>query len=186
MKYLILLLLFVGCSSQQKSKITNSPHENDFIEIREQDKYSGKELPNPPDSPGFKYSKYESITLEDLIERGEIEENTKGMKIFNSRNKLLIKLTAYPTQDLSQEEEGRRNTFALLFQNMKPIIHIYDSKLKLRYKDQNFLIIFQSQLIPYMKSELKIGDLIGLYIVHATYDEFGKIHIILVNEFHKY
>ncbi len=69
---------------------------------------------------------------------------------------------------------------------MKPIIHIYDSKLKLRYKDQNFLIIFQSQLIPYMKSELKIGDLIGLYIVHATYDEFGKIHIILVNEFHKY
>ncbi|GBF52113.1 hypothetical protein LPTSP4_36510 [Leptospira ryugenii] len=108
------------------------------------------------------------------------------MKIFNSRNKLFLKLNAYPTQELSQEEIGRRNTFALLFQNMRPIIHIYDSKLKLRYKDQNFLIIFQTQLIPYMKSELKIGDLIGLYIVHANYDEFGKIHLILVNEFHKY
>jgi hypothetical protein len=186
MKYLIFLFLILECSSQQKSSISNSSQQNEYLDIREQDRYFGKELPNPPDSPGFKYSNYEPITLEDLISRGEIEDNAKGMKIFNSRNKLILKLSAFPTQDLNQEDISRRNTYALFFQNMKPIIHIYDARLKIRFKDQNFLIIFQSQLIPYMKKELKLGDLIGLYIVHATYDEFGKIHLILVNEFHKY
>ncbi|MCW7469359.1 hypothetical protein [Leptospira kanakyensis] len=176
----------LGCSSTEKTTNQLKVSEENYIKISESDRYLGPDLINPPDSIGFQYSSYNPITFDELIERGYAEENSKGMKIFNSRNKMMLKLFAYPTKDLNADEIGRRNTFSFLFPNMKSIIHIYDSKLKIKYKDQYFLFIFQSQLIPYLKSEAKIGDLIGLYLIHATYDEFSNTHLILVNEFNKY
>lgn len=186
MKYIFVFLFILGCSSQEKTITKVDANGNEFIEIREQDLYRGPDLKNPRDTSRFEYSRYVPITFDELYERGVVYEDEQGMKVFYSNDKVIIKLPAYPTQDLSPEEQGRRDLFAVINPKFKPLIHIYDSKLKVKYKDQNFLILFQSQLVPYMKSELKVGGLVGLYIVHATYDEFAKIHLILVNEFKKY
>ncbi|TGL14190.1 hypothetical protein EHQ42_13970 [Leptospira levettii] len=188
MKYIFvfLFLIVIGCNTQQKTNHKQNQNGYDTIQLSESDLYKGPDLLSPPDSPGFQYSSYLPISFDGFLERGYSEENSKGMKIFNSRNKIILKLMAYPTKDLNSDEMGRRDTFALFYPNMKSIIHIYDSKLKLKYKEQNFLIIFQSQLVPYLRSEVKLGDLVGLFVIHTTYDEFTNTHVILVNEFHKY
>ncbi|MCW7505511.1 hypothetical protein [Leptospira paudalimensis] len=188
MKYIFafFFLIVIGCNTQQKINHQKNPNENDTIQLSESDLYKGPDLLIPPNSTGFQYSSYLPISFDEFLERGFSEENSKGMKIFNSRNKIILKLTAYPTKNLDSDEIGSRDTFALFYPNMKAIIHIYDSKLKFKYKDQNFLFIFQSQLVPYLRSEVKLGDLVGLFVLHATYDEFSNTHVILVNEFHKY
>ena len=180
---IILLIVFLGCLTAKNKEL--SQKENEYINIDDPAGLGRMKFKDPSDRKTFVYSRYQPTSFKELSGNSEQETASKGVKIFNAKKRLILNLLEYPMDGLNEDDLDQKNGYAFLNQSMMPMMHLYNSKLCLKYNDQKFLFLFQSQLVPYLKREVKKGETVALYGLYATYNEFSNLHLILVNEFHK-
>lgn len=177
-KYNILISIFImSIMSCNINKKNNVPH------LITPEYFKSEQFPNTEDTESFGYSAYELIDIQSLLERGSILDNSSiGVKVFNSKIRMLAILKEMPTKGLQSEERSFINFYLTLFPQYREFMGHFNYRIKLKYKDQFFIFLFQDTLIPPLKKSNK-EDLKKLYCFHSMYSESSKTHLLLVTAF---
>lgn len=134
----------------------------------------------------FDYSAYKPSTLEEIGGRTK-ETATKhkhegGLDFYRERLRVKARLSEYPreiSEGAKKVLEYYFKSFGLNLEHLK----LFTYELKLEESGYSFLLVFQKQLIPYLKKESKPGDFVSLYVLLGIYAIENKMTILLVNEF---
>jgi hypothetical protein len=135
---------------------------------------------------GFDYSAYKPSSLREI---GDItrkaEETYKyegGFDFYTERLRVRVCLSEYP-QKISI---GPEKLLELYFKTRglnQDHLKLYTDQLNLEKGGYSFVLVFQNQLIPFLRKEVKQGDDVDLYVLFGIYDVKYKKIILLVNEF---
>lgn len=138
---------------------------------------------NPADVPGLTYSAYAPTTFRALHQVDEAD--TFGVRIFNTKRRAVLTLPGYPESNLTERDKMRIDACAVTFPAIRGLLPAYTHKLPIRIAGNNFLLLFQTQVVPYLPREVEIGEDVILYFFHSDYSDFDKTHLLLVTEFHR-
>jgi hypothetical protein len=136
---------------------------------------------NPADTARFKYASYTPSRFAELAALGT--HGDMGMSTFSQKHRLVLILPDYPTEGLSEYQKMSLNAYGQVNPSFKTRIPQYGHALQIQIENTKFLLLFQSQIVPYLKKEASAGQPVVFYVVHATYNDFSKQHMLLVNEF---
>ncbi|MBL8020670.1 MAG: hypothetical protein JNM27_13450 [Leptospirales bacterium] len=154
-----------------------------YLQAREPETAYSLSLPIPRDRPGFTYSTYEPTTFAQLSAFAPDKEKRHGLAIFGTRRRLVLTLPAHPTPGLTDDQRMSRDACGKIFPTLKTL-PLHNHKLPIEIGGKKFLLLFQSQIVPYLEREAKPGQNVILFAFHATYDDVEKEHLLLVAEFY--
>ena len=143
------------------------------------------------DSLKYNESSFDKIIL--IIENALTENKKNGYDIgidsFGYYLKINFNLKNIPN-DLIDENIKKDMYYSLGFDDKKykEYSDLFSINYKINYKNYNFNLLFQKQLIPNMKSYidkkvLNLNENIELYIMFGSYNGFSKNIILFVNNY---
>lgn len=135
---------------------------------------------------GFDYSAYKPSSLKEIGDRTK-ETATKhkhegGLDFYRERLRVRARLNEYPreiSEGAKKVLEYYFKSFGLDLEHLK----LFTYELDLEDSGHSFILVFQKELIPYLRKESKPGDFVNLYVLLGIYAIENKITILLVNEF---
>ncbi len=141
-------------------------------------------IPSP--ALAFDYSAYKPSSLKEIgdITRKaeEIYQYEGGFDFYTERLRVRVCLSEYP-QKISR---GAEKLLELYFKSRglnQDHLRLYTDQLNLEKGGYSFVFVFQNQLIPFLRKEVKQGDEVDLYVLFGIYDVKYKKIMLLVNEF---
>lgn len=143
----------------------------------------------------FDYAAYKESSCDTINEilQTEIKELNDGARgpgvtIFVEKTKLTITWgTGYPVE-ISKDSSSSLSYFAkatTFYQEYgDAFINVFSYELPYSCNNQDYIFLFQNNLMKYLPGEVQEGDTIELYCIFGSYNDFSKKILILVNEFH--
>lgn len=134
--------------------------------------------------PTFNFASYLPSSFEEIIKLTDAVDAEKdhGLSVFTNKYRIQMKWTEFP-KDISKGSIGSAQVISK-FINLDPrFIELFKYELKMKLKNKNFTLLFQENLVPFLHQEVKKGDTITLFVFFGGYNDFGKEHVLFVNEF---
>ncbi len=134
----------------------------------------------------FDYEKYKSSSLIKINERAlkDAKSHEGGYEFYLEHYKIQIILNQYPNQINDRTAEILKYYWQALPTLLKEEYRkMFSYEISIEENGQKFVLVFQEQLIPSLKNEVKLNDFVDLYIILGVHDVSQKSTIFLVNEF---
>ncbi len=139
------------------------------------------------DSSSFDHTSYSSTTLEELITiaKGNMSEDRSSFTSYGMRkHRISTSLADFP-QDIASESAAELVLYSKLHNIPQSFTNLFGSQIMQYFDEVNVVFLVQSSLIPSMREELSLPEIIDLYVIFGFYDETRKNLYLLVNDFQK-
>jgi hypothetical protein len=136
---------------------------------------------------GFDYSAYKPSSLKEI---GDITKGTAtkyryegGLDFYRERLKIRIRLAEYPGEISEGTKKALEYYFKVVARPNLEHLTLFTYQLNLEESGYSFILVFQKQLVPFLRKESKPGNFVNLYVFFGIYDIKNKRTILFVNEF---
>jgi hypothetical protein len=134
----------------------------------------------------FNYKNYPETTLDEIVkiitEKEDHSEISGGFKIYNNFASFLYKLENYP-KSFNNKYTEELYIYPGTLGIQANFIELFKYEIMLDYNKYKIVLLFQKQLIPYLKKEVKKGDEITLYVMYGIKKDLSNNILIFVSEF---